>query len=65
MTDNTNSSLFIVGYYDEDIEEYTEFEHGNINHANETYDNLADQEGIRNLTMTEYVFATKKYNFIK
>jgi hypothetical protein len=57
--------LYIVRYYDLDVEETTEYEYASLDHALETYNTLKDQENVLSLCIMSYNFETKEYKKIK
>lgn len=48
------NSLYIVKFYDNEVNETTEMQFESFDHAKETYFELKSQEGIEHLHIVEY-----------
>lgn len=62
MFDDDN--IYIVTYYDSEIEENKRYEYGNYKHAKEHYDIIDGQEGVENLKIKTYNVLTKETKII-
>lgn len=57
--------LYLVQYYDSEVQEWAEMEFGNERHANETYDMYNGIEGVTRLEIHRYDMESKKYNKVR
>lgn len=62
MFDDDN--IYIVAYYDSDIEQNERCEYGNFKHAKSHYDTIKGQEGVHNIRIIAYNVITKKEKII-
>jgi hypothetical protein len=58
-------SIFIVSGYDADTKEFFEHEEPQQQGAEEIYNALVNQEGIKGLAVIEYNTTTKVYKLVK